>query len=150
MSLKQTIEEAFASVVYPGDNNITHCPYNCTECQRVAAYFKGKLWTGHSTEELRTQHVALTLFTPEAFQYFLPAFMLVSLDSYEKGDVIPDAIRFHFEYSQEAQGHFAVRMSKFSPAQRKAIIDYLIHMERKGAGSSEHAIGMLSEESAYV
>ena len=80
MSLKQTIEEAFArGVVYPGDNNITRCPYNCTECQRVAAFFKGKLWTGHTTEELRAQHVALTLSTPEAFQYFLPAFMLVSL-----------------------------------------------------------------------
>ena len=144
------IEEAFASVSYPGDDNITRCPYNCSECRRIAGFFKGKTWTGYAAEELRGYHVALTLFTPEAFHYFLPAFMLVSLGSYEKGDVLPDAIRFHFEYSQEAQGHFAVRMSKFSPAQRKAIIDYLIHMERKGAGSSEHAIGMLSEESAYV
>lgn len=150
MSLKQTIEKAFANVVYPGDENVTRCPYNCAECRRVAAFFKGKEWTGHTAEELRPQHVALTLFTPEAFQFFLPAFMLVSIDSYEKGDVIPDAIRFHFEYSAEAQGHFAVRMSKFSADQRKAIIDYLIHMERKGAGSSEHAIGMLSEESAFV
>jgi len=90
------------------------------------------------------------LFTPEAFHFFLPAFMLVSMDRYEKGDLIPDAIRFHFEYSAEIQGHFAVRMSKFSPAQRKAIIDYLIHLESKGAGSSEHAIGMLSEESAFA
>jgi hypothetical protein len=116
----------------------------------VAEYFKGKLWTGHTAAELRKQHVALSLFTPEAFHYFLPAFMLVSLESYEKGDVIPDAIRFHFEYAHEYQGHFAIRMSKFSPAQRKSIIDYLVHMESKGAGSSEHAIGMLSEESAYA
>ena len=114
------------------------------------AYFVARPGRVIPLEELRTQHVALTLFTPEAFQYFLPAFMLVSLDKYEKGDLIPDAIRFYFEYSQEARGHFAVRMSKFSPAQRKVIIDYLIHMERKGAGSSEHAIGMLTEESAYV
>ncbi|MDB6064002.1 MAG: hypothetical protein JWR26_210 [Pedosphaera sp.] len=113
-------------------------------------FFKGKTSTGYVAEELRNHHVALTLFTPEAFHYFLPAFMLLSMDSYERGDVIPDAIRFHFEYSQEIQGHFAVRMSKFTHAQRKAIIDYLIFMEAKGAGSSEHAIGMLSEESAYA
>jgi hypothetical protein len=150
MSLKQAIEEAFAGVPYPGDTNITRCPYNCTECRRVAEFFKGKTQTGYKLEELRVNHVSLTLFTPEAFHYFLPAFMVISLDSYEKGDVIPDAIRFHFEYSAEIQGHFAVRMSKFTAVQRKTIIDYLIAMERKGAGSSEHAIGMLSEESAFV
>jgi hypothetical protein len=150
MPLKQKIEEAFASVSYPGDNNITHCPYNCTECRRIAEYFKGKTWADHVASELRGHHVALTLFTPEAFHYFLPAFMLVSMETYEKGDVIPDAIRFHFEYSQEVQGHFPVRMSKLSVPQRKAIIEYLIFMEGKGAGSSEHAIGMLSEESAYA
>jgi hypothetical protein len=149
MALKQTIEAAFANVIYPGDDNITRCPYNCTECRRVAAYFKGKTWSGHTLEELRVQHVALSLFTPEAFHYFLPAFMLVSMVAYVKGDVIPDAIRFHFDYSAEMQGHFAVRMSKFSVEQRYAIIDYLELMERQGAGSSEHAIGMLSDEAAF-
>jgi hypothetical protein len=150
MALKRMIEEAFASVPYPGDNNITRCPYNCTECRRIADFFKGKEWNNQSLEDLRVNHVALSLFTPEAFHYFLPAFMLVSMDHYEKGDIIPDSIRFHFEYSQEMRGHFAVRMSKFSAAQRQVIIDYLIYMERKGAGSSEHAIGMLSEEDAFV
>jgi hypothetical protein len=149
MSLKQTIEEAFADVEYPGDQNITRCPYNCAECRRVAEFFKGRTWTGQNDEELRPQHVALTLFTPEAFHYFLPAFMLVSIGGYEKGDVIPDAIRFHFEYTLEMKGHFVVRLSKFSRAQRKAIIDYLIYMEGKGAGSSEHAIGFLSDELAF-
>lgn len=150
MSLKQTIETAFADVPYPGDNNITRCPYNCSECRRIALHFKGKPARGYTTEELKDYHVALSLFTPEAFHFFLPAFMLASMDKYEKGDVIPDSIRFHFEYSQEMQGHFAVRMSKFTTAQRHTIIDYLVLMERKGAGSSEHAIGMLSEESAFV
>ncbi|MDB6112373.1 MAG: hypothetical protein JWR69_4123 [Pedosphaera sp.] len=150
MALKELIQEAFAGVPYPGDDNITRCPYNCSECRRIADYFKGKEWAQQGTEELRKHHVALSLFTPEAFHYFLPAFMLASIDSYEKGDVIPDAIRFHFEYAQEIQGHFTMRMSKLSGAQRKAIIDYLIHMESKGAGSSEHAIGMLTEESAYA
>src|SRR5579863_6629020 len=131
MRLKQNIEQAFKDVPYPGDNNITRCPYHCAECRRIAEFFKGREWTGHTAEELRKYHVALSLFTPEAFHYFLPAFMLVSMTRYEKGDVIPDAIRFHFEYSAEMQGHFAVRMSKFSPEQRNAIIDYLELMERQ-------------------
>ena len=150
MSLKKLIVEAFANVPYPGDDNITKCPYNCSECRRIAVYFKGKSNTGCTAEDLRNYHVALSLFTPEAFHFFLPGFMLASVDSYERGDVIPDAIRFHFEYSHEMQGHFAVRMSKLTADQRHAIIEYLILMEKKGAGSSEHAIGMLSEESAFV
>lgn len=150
MSLKKLIVDAFANVPYPGDDNITKCPYNCSECRRVAIFFKGKPGAGYTAEELRPYHVALSLFTPEAFHFFLPGFMLASVDSYERGDVIPDSIRFHFEYSQEMQGHFAVRMSKLTHDQRQAIIEYLILMEKKGAGSSEHAIGMLSEESAFV
>src|ERR1700758_4722913 len=149
MALKRQIMEAFADVSYPGDGNITRCPYHCAECARIAEHFKGKQSSGYTAEELRPFHVALSLFTPEAFHYFLPAFMLASLDSYEKGDVIPDAIRFHFEYAQEMKGHFAVRMSKFTPAQRKVIIDYLFLMESKGAGSAEFAIEMLGEEEEF-
>ena len=144
------IEEAFAGVAYPGDDNLTRCPYECSECGRVAEFFRGRDPKDLGIAELREHHIALALFTPEAFHYFLPAFMLASLRSYEKGDPIPDAVRFHFEYAQECQGHFQVRLSRLTQAQRKAIIEYLVHMERKGAGSSEHAIGMLSEESAYV
>ena len=150
VALKIAIEEAFANVPYPGDDNITRCPYDCTECRRVAEFFKGKTWTGHTVEELKPFHIALSVFTPEAFHYFLPAFMMVSMSLYEKGDVIPDAIRFHFECSQEMKGHFAVRMSKFTPAQRKVIIDYLVLMERRGAGSADSAIDLLSEEEAFV
>lgn len=149
MALKQTIETAFAEVPYPGDDNITRCPYHCAECRRIADFFKGKTWPHLTLEGLRAHHVALSLFTPEAFHYFLPAFMLVSMVSYEKGDVIPDAIRFHFEYSAEMQGHFAVRMSRFTVEQRHAIIDYLDLMEHQGAGSSEHAIDLLSDETAF-
>src|SRR5271154_3680818 len=106
MSLKSAIEEAFADVPYPGDENITRCPYRCSECTRVALYFKGKGQSGHAETDLRANHVALSLFTPEAFHFFLPAFMVMSLGSFEKGDIIPDAIRFHFEFTQEMQGHF--------------------------------------------
>lgn len=149
MTLKQTIERAFADVSMPEDGNITHCPYHCSECGRIAAFFKGRSSGGLTLEEMRAQHVALSLFTPDAFHYFLPAFMLASLGSYEKGDVIPDAIRFHFECSHEMKSHFAIRLSKFTPEQREAIIEYLVFMEEKGAGCADHAIEMLNDEEAF-
>ena len=145
MSLKQTIESVFTDVPYPGDGNITRCPYHCAECLAVAKFFKGRSWQGNTVEELREHHTALALFTPEAFHYFLPAFMLASIDGYDKFDVIPDSVRSHFEYLREHREYFAVRMSQFTLEQRKAIIGFLIFMESKGAGSSEDAISLLSE-----
>ena len=65
MSLKKAIEEAFAGVPYPGDGNITKCPYNCSECTRVALYFKGKTQTGHKEEDLRAYHeLGVSEFVP--------------------------------------------------------------------------------------
>src|SRR5437879_13330744 len=111
MSLKQAIEEAFAGVPYPGDDNITRCPYNCPECREMGDYFKGRTWTGHAVKDLRERHTALLLFTPEAFQYFLPAFMFAAISSSEHGHLIPGSIRSHSEQSQELMVHFAVRVT---------------------------------------
>lgn len=145
MSLKETIKEAFADVPYPGDNNITRCPYHCKPCEEIAEYFKGKGWEGHSVEDLRDHHTALSLFTPEAFHYFLPAFMLASIESYDKMDILPDSIRFHFDFNLEHRDYFIVRLSKFSAEQRHAIVEFLRYMETQGAGSSEDAISLLQE-----
>ncbi len=145
MSLQERIKTAFAEVLYPGDNNITRCPYRCRPCQEIADYFKGKTWEGHGVEDLRDHHTALSLLTPEAFHYFLPAFMLASLESYDKTDILPDSIRFHFEFNLDHRDHFLVRLTKFSEEQRKVITEFLRYMETKGAGSSEDAISLLNE-----
>ena len=145
MVLNQTIKAAFASVPYPGDNNITRCPYHCKPCQEIADYFKGKGWEGHSVEDLRDNHTALSLFTPEAFHYFLPAFMLASIESYDNMDILPDSIRYHFEFNLDHRDYFLVRLERFSDEQRKVIIEFLRYMEKKGAGSSEDAISLLQE-----
>ena len=145
MSLKEAIRAAFADVEYPGDNNIVRCPYHCRPCEEIVEYFRGKTTEGHSVEDLRDHHTALTLFTPEAFQYFLPAFMIASLESYNDTDILPDSIRFHFEFNLDHRDHFLVRMTRFSPEQRRVITEFLRHMESLGAGSSEDAIALLNE-----
>lgn len=147
MPLKDAIKAAFANVSYPGDNNITRCPYHCRPCQEIAEYFKAKTSEGHSVEELRDHHTALSLFTSEALQYFLPTFMLASLDSYDdKVSILPDAIRFDFEFNLDHRDYFLVRVNQFSTEQRKVIIEFLRFMESKGAGSSEDAIELLKGE----
>ena len=148
MPLKEAIKSAFATVPYPGDTNITRCPYRCRPCQEIADYFKGKTWEGHAIEDLRDHHTALSLFTPEAFHYFLPTYMLASLEANDIINILPDSIRFHFEFNLEHRDHFLVHFTKFSDVQRKVIVEFLRHMESKGAGSSEDAVGLLQEQTS--
>lgn len=145
MSLKEAIKVAFADVRYPGDNNITRCPYQCRPCQEIADYFKGKTSEGHLVEDLRDHHTALSLFTPDAFHFFLPAFMLASIESYNSTDILPDSIRFHFEFDLEHRDHFLVRLTNFSEEQRRVITEFFRYMESQGAGSSEDAISLVNE-----
>jgi hypothetical protein len=146
MTLKEKIAAAFAEVAQPGDDHITRCPYQCFECTAVAGFFKGKPWQDISVADARHYHGALNVFTPEAFQYYLPAFMFASIDNYDKHDIIPDSIRYHLEFNLEHREYFNVRMSKFSPAQKRVITEFLRQMEGRGAGSAEDAIGYLNEE----
>ena len=146
MPLKEAIIAAFANVPYPGDNEITRCPYRCRPCQEIADYFKGTTWDSHQIDDLRDHHTALSLFTPEAFHYFLPTFMLAALEAHDIVHILPDAIRFPFEFNLDHRDYFPVRFTKFSEEQRKVIIEFLRFMESKGAGSSEDTISLLKEQ----
>src|SRR5260221_12598490 len=93
MNVQESIESAFADVPYPGDNGIADHK-DCPECDDVRAHFRGASWRGHTVAELQQYQSVLPLFTPEALQYFLPAFMLVSLGAWREAVDIPFSIMY--------------------------------------------------------
>lgn len=141
MTVRESIESAFADVPYPGDDRIAD-HQDCPECDDVRQHFRGATWCGHTVAELQQYQSVLPLFTPAALQYFLPAYMLVSLDAWSEADMIPFSIlqmclpprsdtdaglhRYHDE-----------RFSIFTPSQRAAIAAYLQEWVR----SDSHALG---------
>src|ERR1044072_2347402 len=86
MTVKESIE-------YPGDDRIADHK-DCPECDDVREHFRGATWRGHSVAELQQYQSALPLLTPAALQYFLPAFMLVSLGAWREADDIPFSILY--------------------------------------------------------
>ncbi len=94
MNVLQTIESAFDHVGYPGDVNIIQC--GCPICRQITEYFRGTKWQMHTLEGLRKHQLAITLFTPEAFRYFLPAFMTQSLGAWSDTCLIPFLITKQF------------------------------------------------------
>lgn len=50
--------------------------HRCEECERVSTDFAGKHWTDLSPQVLRFHYDAIPLLSPEAFAYYLPAYLL--------------------------------------------------------------------------
>ncbi len=122
MSLIAEIRSAFKDVQRPkGDLFI---PKKQDEGEEE--YFADKTSEGHSVEALRYHEVAMGLFTPEAHQYFLPAFMVAALEDPDAADVIPDHILYHFsEYDRE---FWKKRVSILSNAQKSVIAKFLTYL----------------------
>jgi hypothetical protein len=130
------ITEAFAEVPHPGPKNITNegC---CEECDEIAAWYG---W--HTAEELLREleihenESPSMLLKPSAFHYFLPAYLIHSLEPFD-----PEADRLSscvyalcsiFETTQDkyiANIH-SEEMRLFNSRQRNAIVSYLRFLAR--------------------
>src|SRR4051794_33677193 len=90
--VKTKILKAFAATPYPGDKNlVTDQSGYDPEYREVLRAFKGKGWKDISVEMVRKYKDALPLFTPAAFRYYLPAYMIACVDSYYDVDTVRDS-----------------------------------------------------------
>jgi hypothetical protein len=94
MNVREQIVEAFAATPRPCDDAIAVESY---DDEGTAEYFHGRAWQGHPAERLRYFSSSMSFFTPEAFRYFLPAYMLAELDDPKEADIIAESIAFHFD-----------------------------------------------------
>jgi len=113
----RSIEAAWHGVSYPGDDKIfTPDSYDDED---ITNYFRGTTWRGHSPAKLRAHSSAFTFFTPEAFHYWLPAFLIAAIQSPEQADVVVDYIPWSVSDEDAPR-----RWPLFSQAQRQAVADY--------------------------
>jgi hypothetical protein len=132
-ALVTRIKEAFAKVPYPGDEHILHCSYDkqwggtldgpCRECGEAIEYFKTKRQMAHVPGELGWMSFALASFTPEAFFYWLPAFLEVAIIDPEEGWSVSESLLFRFQ-SLESEQWQTERFKKLSNEQLKVVKDY--------------------------
>jgi hypothetical protein len=97
------VRAAFDHVPYPGDNAIVpKKPYRDLESEEIAAFLKGKHWHELNVGMLRGEYdgdksAILTFVTPEAFQFYLPGFLIMFLKEFDETDVIPWSVFSIFE-----------------------------------------------------
>ena len=128
MTTRESIESAFATVAYPGDERLTKC--KCADCTKIANHFRGTKWHEHSLDKLLDFPTAIYQFTPEALRYFLPAFMTKSLGQWEETCLMPFLIMRQFAPPTDGAKALPTReqterWALFNMAQRLAVAAYL-------------------------
>jgi len=136
------IEAAWRDVPYPGDDHIS-TPASVDD-DGITAYFRGTTWRDHQPADLRAQSSAFSFFAPEAFHYWLPAFIIAAIEDPGAADVVVQRIPWSL-----TDGRPSVQLSLFSPAQREAVVAYLrFQIERFGDDSwdEREALRVLQQE----
>ena len=117
---KNSIRSAFNDSIYPGDTHIAH-----DEMADLQAAFEKKDCRDIPVDVAETWCTSTTLFTPEAFRYFLPAFLLGSIhdNAVEIGSYLIFALIPPKDPAQLAQ--FSETMAVFTEAQKHVIGDWV-------------------------
>ncbi len=85
-----SIRHAFQDVPYPGDDNLVAMGREAIgELASIAARLKGKQWSDLDTGEIIWHQASLSMLLPAALHYYLPAFLIASLE--------PDKVGFVFD-----------------------------------------------------
>ena len=133
--VKAKIAGAFDFTPYPGDENLVtdQSGYN-PEASEIEGAFRGKDWKDISVETILKLKAALPLFTPAAFRYYLPAYMIACVDSYYDVDVALDSVFFNLTPPKSRRGWewdlFWVRAQQFNKKERDAISSFLELMDQ--------------------
>ena len=153
------ITEAFKDTPYPGNNNIAIHERDL-EFESLDEFI-GLDWRDITVNFLSPKHTSsLCFMTPVAYLYYLPAYMLASIEDYEESDLIPDNLvsdftlpkqqeldelsAFIYNITQnekditrfnidEEKAWFTERTNSFSDEQKNAIYQYLKYL------NDEHA-----------
>ena len=138
-SIVEKIKLAWDGVPYPGDSNI-FTPHSYDD-EDITDYFRGTTWEGHSAESLRMHSSAIsTFFTPIAFHYWLPAYLVAAIEDPEELDVGLDSLisslfpeRDGSSFQAEQQERFALLTNE----QKLAVISTLEFIIKKWCSENE-------------
>lgn len=128
--LARKIRDVFSSNEYPGDDKLV--AGDDPECLEIRAAFKGKRWEEVPLPVLDYHYSSLSFFSPEAYRYYLPAFLLASVLSYRAAGMVPGATVFSLT-APRTQGKimdwFLERIRGLTPSQKAVIKEFLEFMD---------------------
>lgn len=123
--LRQSILAAFPKTEPPLPENITSHP--CEECDGVRDDFSGVRWWVAGPELIDENFDDLPLFTPEAYHYYLPAFLLRALETFESDNLVLEFCVYSLSPTKTPVDDpwYRPRLEQFTAEQVSVIADFL-------------------------
>ena len=125
--LVQEIETAFAGAKNPGRERLVEYP-DYWESPSVIESFAGTHWNDVPLDTLINHRLSLPLFTPEAFRFYLPAFLRAAVAHPAAVDTLTENLFFMLT-PPEAPGPemdlFLRRLNGLNPAQKAVIRKFI-------------------------
>lgn len=102
-------------------------------------YFQGRTWDGHTPAEIRAQADAMSFFTPEAFRYYLPAFMLAELQNPAHADIVGSYVVYKFGPPAKFwKSEHQARLALLTSSEKHAILVFIRYMQVKYDGYDDY------------
>jgi hypothetical protein len=126
--LQQKIFKAFADVLYPEGKLAA---YDCEECRDLEKTFTKLNWRTIDREILEEYFGIIPLFTPESFRYFLPAYLIYSLEHFSPYDTTCEFTIYALTPSnknmneKDMRNYWRDRFQNFTPEQMNCIYEFL-------------------------
>lgn len=119
--MKDRIAAVFAAVPAPEPDELLHP--DCRDPSAVEPFREWRSWRDVPCEVLCRSYDAFSFFGPEAFRFFLPAFMTATLELYRTTtDYVSDATVFELNpHSNYAASRYAL----FTPEESAVVADFL-------------------------
>ena len=131
--LRLQIENAFADVPRPAEDRIAYAP-GAWETPELIRDFRGQHWKGIPVERIRQHAAHLSLLSPEALPYYLPAYLLAALTDLDVRDFLLSQLSIPDESHPDLRSTFQHRFDALSSAQRNAIRMFLCWSRDEASG----------------
>ena len=125
--LVEEICAAFACLSEPDRAKLVVTTKGDWEGDRVMEDFGGKHWREVPLGVLVRHYDACHLMRPEAYRFYLPAYMLACVENYVEADLIPDFVVSSLVPGRSPLSRASLR-ALFTPEQRRAIGHFLEYL----------------------
>jgi hypothetical protein len=136
LRIENELRQAFQSAQHPGATNIVLDSTRAEDCD-VAGAFGTKHWDELDPRFLAYHHEALMAFTPDAFRFYLPGFLIASLNPEDVSGNLRSTLLFVLTSMSDGTARVYCPVQYFTAEQKKAIKSYLEWLEAKSVSPSQ-------------
>lgn len=128
------IKPAFAETPHPTDEGLLHP--QCTDDGDIRDFYGRTTWLSVPDEIIDRNNASLCFFSPEAYRFYLPAYLLWVLRTLDSSDSFTvDSTIYRLAPGTGDLRQFS--LSKYAildAAQRKVVVDFLEYLAEHGRG----------------